>query len=74
MLALAVAVLVGVAVSVSVGEAVGATHRVVAAPLLRGLGAPVEKSVALSPASLQPDPARRTAVVLLAAGAGPVPS
>lgn len=42
--------------------------------LLRGLGAPVAKSVALLFVSVQPFAARRTEVVLLGAEVGPVPS
>ena len=42
--------------------------------LLRGAGAPVAKSAALSLVSVQPSPARRIAVLLLVAGAGALPS
>ena len=41
---------------------------------LRGVGAPVAKSLALSLPSVQPSPARSTARVLLGAGVGPLPS
>jgi hypothetical protein len=40
----------------------------------RGFGAPATKSAAFESASAQPPFARRTAVVLLGAGAGPEPS
>ena len=42
--------------------------------LLRGKGDPIEKSTALSLVSWQPPRARRSAVVLLGAGARPLPS
>ncbi len=42
--------------------------------LLRGLGAPAEKSAALLSVSAQPFSARRAAVVFVRAGAGPLPS
>src|SRR3954452_3837472 len=43
-------------------------------PVLRGFGAPVAKSEAFWFESVQPPAARRTALVLLGAGVGPVPS
>jgi len=43
-------------------------------PALRGTGATAVKSVAFAFVSLQPPPLRSAAVVLLSAGAGPVPS
>jgi len=52
---------------VGVGVLVG-----VVPPLLRGLGAPALKSAALLLVSVAPLPARRSAVVLLGAGAGPL--
>ncbi|MGH8598997.1 MAG: hypothetical protein ACREXT_20305, partial [Gammaproteobacteria bacterium] len=45
-----------------------------AVALLRGVGAPDAKSVALLSVSVQPLLPRRTAVVLLGAGVGPAPS
>src|SRR6266540_18119 len=45
-----------------------------AVAVLRGPGAPAEKSAALSSVSVQPPALRATAAVLLPAGAGPVPS
>ena len=42
--------------------------------VLRGAGAPVVKSVPLLPVSVQPLPARKRAVVLVAAGAAAAPS
>src|SRR5262245_40161627 len=49
-------------------------HEWKAAALLRGVGAPVAKSEAFTSASVQPPSARRAAVVLLGAGAAPLPS
>jgi len=42
--------------------------------LLRGVGVPVAKSLALLSTSMQPPPSRKPAVVLLGAGAKPAPS
>src|SRR3970040_740600 len=42
--------------------------------VLRGAGAPAEKSAALLSVSVQPFPTRTAAVVLLKVGAAPVPS
>ena len=65
----AVAVAVGLTsgVGVAVGQESGKQEG-------RGLGAPTAKSAALSSVSTVPLPARRRAVVLLPAGAGPAPS
>src|SRR5688572_18724537 len=62
----AVAVAVGLTsgVGVAVGQESGKQEG-------RGLGAPLAKSAALSSVSTAPLPARRRAVVLLPAGAGP---
>src|SRR5205814_578467 len=49
-------------------------HGFAAVALLRGLGAPVAKSVELLSVSVQPPEPRSTAVVLLGAGVGPAPS
>ncbi len=53
---------------------VGPPHRWIAVAVFRGFGAPVAKSAALTSVSTQPASARRSAVVLLGAGAGPLPS
>ncbi len=42
--------------------------------VLRGVGIPETKSLELTSVSVQPPSARRSAVVLLGAGAGPAPS
>jgi hypothetical protein len=60
----AVAIGVGIGVGVGVG-----LQSCMGEPLLRGFGAPVEKSLALSFVSRQPFPARKSEVVLLGAGA-----
>jgi len=49
----------------------GVAQTLVVDALLRGLGAPAMKSALLLSVSVQPLPARRSAVVLLGAGAGP---
>ncbi len=41
---------------------------------LRGFGVPVEKSLRLSPESMEPSAARKMALVVEAAGAGAEPS
>ena len=51
---------------------IGITHAFVGDDVLRGAGAPAVKSAELLFVSTQPSPARRSAVVVLGAGAGPV--
>ena len=48
---------------------IGTTHLFVGDPVLRGLGAPAVKSAELLSVSVHPSPARRSAVVVLGAGA-----
>ena len=62
---------VGVGVGVEVGVGVDAWQLFNGEPLLRGFGAPSAKSRALLSVSMQPPPARKSAVVLLGAGADP---
>src|ERR1051325_3685845 len=50
----------------------GAVHTFKGEEVLRGLGEPMEKSVALLSVSMQPLRPRKSAVVLLGAGAGAV--
>src|SRR4051812_21538633 len=49
-------------------------HEAAVTAVLRGLGAPAEKSLALLLVSVHPLPARKTALVFDGAGVGPVPS
>ncbi len=65
---------VGVGVGSGVGVGVGLPHENVGELLLRGLGEPDAKSVEFWSVSVQPLLPRRTAVVLLGAGVGPLPS
>jgi hypothetical protein len=73
-LAVSTAVSVPVAVCVAVGVLVGGEHRFGTDALLRGFGAPVVKSAVFPSVSVQPASLLSTAVVLLGAGAGPLPS
>ena len=63
----------GFAAATPVG-AVGPPQVAVGLAVLRGLGARIAKSDALSSVSSQPSPVRRAAVVLLVAPVGPLPS
>ena len=49
---------------------IGTTHLFVGEAVLRGFGAPAVKLAELLSVSVQPSPARRSAVVVLGAGAG----
>lgn len=61
----------GVEMGVGV-EVGGAEHATIGELVLRGFGAPVAKSVELLSLSVQPPAARKSAVVLLGAGAAAV--
>lgn len=75
LVSVAVAVFVEVAVLVLVGvEVGGTTQRFKGELLLRGFGVVAEKSVLLVSVSVQPSPARTSALKLSRAGAREVPS
>ncbi len=64
----------GGGVGVGVGVGVAVPHGFIVELVFRGVGAAAEKSVALVSVSVQPLAPRNTAVVLLGAGVGPLPS
>ena len=64
-----VAVGVGVGIGAGVGVGVGALQSLKGELLFCGFGEAIAKSVALSLVSIQPFPVRKSAVVLLGAGA-----
>ena len=70
----AVAVAVGVGLAVAVGVGVAGAQLFTGEEEFRGFGAPAAKSPSLLSVSVQPPLRRRSAVVVLGAGARPDPS